>query len=86
MLTGYMFYTTYAVYEDGLAHACDPTHDFNKAVDAYAETKDAGYPASVYLINLEDGGGLSIDLTISAQIRFIDRLNERGQEHPKWLA
>lgn len=81
------FYTTYAMYEDGLAHACDPTTDFDKAIDAYAETKDAGYPSAVYIIDLEhDGPSNTSDVTIDAQIRFIDRLNERGQEHPRWLA
>jgi len=82
------FYTTYAIYEDGLAHACEPTDNFDKAVDAYAETKDAGYPSFVYIIGLWRGGSspFTHDVTIDAQNRFIDRLNERGQEHPRWLA
>jgi len=81
------FYTTYAIYEDGLAHACEPTGDFDKAVDAYAEAKDAGYPAFIYFIGLENSGiSRTLDVTIDAQNRFIDRLNERGQEHPRWLA
>lgn len=81
------FYTTYAMYENGIAHACDPTTDFNKAIDAYAETKDAGYASFVYIIKLERGGiSNTSDVTLDAQNRFIDRLNERGQEHPRWLA
>lgn len=80
------FYTTYAIYEDGLAHACEPTGNFDDAVDAYAETKDAGYPSFVFFISLNHGGdSKTIDVTINAQINLIDRLNERGQEHPRWL-
>lgn len=81
------FYTTYAIYEDELAHACDPTEDFDEAVDAYTEAKDAGYTSFVYFIGLEtDGISNTLDVTIDAQNRFIDRLNERGQQHPRWLA
>ena len=81
------FYTTYAIYEEGLAHACEPTDNFDKAVDAYAETKDAGYPSFVFFIAMDyDGPSNTLDVTIDAQNCFIDRLNERGQEHPRWLA
>jgi hypothetical protein len=81
------FYTTYAIYEDGLAHACDPTDNFDKAVDAYAETKDAGYTSFVFFIAMDHGEDSNThDVTLDAQNRLIDRLNERGQEHPRWLA
>lgn len=78
------FYTSYLATEDGLAHACDPTQTFDAAVDAYAEAREDGYPAEVFLIDLDKG--TAIKHTDRANRRVIKRCRDRGQELPEWLA
>ncbi len=77
------FYTTYFSTEDGLAHACDPTASFVVAVDAYAESRDDGYPAEVFLINLVRGTAET--QTERANRRVIKRCRDRSQDLPEWL-
>ena len=78
------FYTVYFATEDGLGHACDPTPFLDDAVDAYIEAREDGYPAEVFLIDLDKR--TAIKHTDRANRRVINRSHHRGQELPEWLA
>lgn len=65
------------------ANGCEPSLDFDDAVDAYAEQMGEGRESRVYVVR--PALNAIVDVTADAAAHLGQRLTSRGDDWPAWL-